>query len=307
MTGSAHHTCRVALVHHHQCVVLLCQVTDLVHGSHVAVHREHTVGNDDAETLGLSLLKALLQFLHVGIGIAVALCLAQTHAVDDGSVVQGIGNDGILVGQQRLEHTAVGIKASGIQDGVLSLEVLADFSLQNLVDIGSTADEAHAGHTEATAVQSLLGSLDEAGMVGKAQIIVGTEVQHFLASHLDFSLLGALYQTLVLVKSCFLDLCQSLAKMFFHFSVHSQFFFIGLISFLSCQRHHFCPKDGMWHRYYDPKLRFFVQTAKATRGLFRQISQPPVYKRKEEEEFCKKKLISKCKCLHMQKDIWRIT
>ena len=144
MAGSTYNTSRVALVHHYQCIVLLCQVTDLVHGSHVAVHREHTVGYDDAETLGLSLLKALLQFLHVGIGIAVALCLAQTYTVDNRSVVQCIGDDSVLVGQQRLEHTAVGIKASGIEDGVLGLEVLADLSLQHLVDVGCTADEAHA-------------------------------------------------------------------------------------------------------------------------------------------------------------------
>ena len=144
MAGSTHNTCRVALVHHNQCVVLLCQVTDLVHGSHVAVHREHTVGYDDAETLSLSLLKALLQLLHVGIGIAVALCLAQAHTVDDGCVVQGIRDDSVLLGEQGLEHTAVGIKASGIEDGVLGLEVLADLSLQHLVDVGCTADEAHA-------------------------------------------------------------------------------------------------------------------------------------------------------------------
>ena len=144
MAGSTYNTSRVALVHHYQCIVLLCQVTDLVHGSDVAVHREHTVGNDDAETLCLCFLKAFLQFLHVSIGIAIALGLTQAHTVDDGCVVQGIRDDSVLVGEQRLEHTAVGIKASGIEDGVLGLEVLADLSLQHLVDVGCTADEAHA-------------------------------------------------------------------------------------------------------------------------------------------------------------------
>ena len=288
MAGSTYNACRVALVHHNQCIVLLCQVTDLVHGSHVAVHREHTVGHDDAEALSLSLLKALLQFLHVGIGIAIALCLAQAHTVDDGCMVQSIGNDSVLVGQKRFEHTTVGIKASSIEDGILGLEVLADLCLQYLVYVSSTADEANATHTETTGVQCLLGSLDKTRMIGKTKVVVSTEVQHFLASHLDFCLLGALYQTLVLVKSCFLNLCQSLAKMLFHFSVHSQLYF-----------RNYC--------YYDPKLRFFVQMAKLKYALFPQISLHIVYKRKDDKYFSKKKLINTAKCLYMQKHVWRLT
>ena len=102
------------LVNHYESVVLLCQVADLVHRSHVAVHREHTIGADDAETLGLSLLQALLQLFHVGVGVAVALCLAQTHAVDDRSVVECVRDDCVLVGEERAEQAAVGIEAGSI-------------------------------------------------------------------------------------------------------------------------------------------------------------------------------------------------
>ncbi len=139
----AHNACRVALVHHHQGVIFLCQVANLVHRSHIAVHREHAVGDDDAEALLLSRLELFLQVRHVGIGIAIALCLAQAHAVDDAGVVQGIADDGILVGEQRLEHTAVGIEAGGIKNGVVGMEKLADSLLQLLVDVLRAADEAH--------------------------------------------------------------------------------------------------------------------------------------------------------------------
>ena len=87
VTGSTYHASRVRLVDHDEGVVFLSEVADFVHRSHVAVHREYAVGTDDAEALGLSLLQTLLELSHVGVGIAVALGLAQAHTVDDRGVV----------------------------------------------------------------------------------------------------------------------------------------------------------------------------------------------------------------------------
>ena len=50
------------------------------------------------------------------------------------------------------------------------------------VEIGRAADEAHRGHAEAMAVEGLLGRLDEIGMIGKAEIIIGAEIQHLAAA-----------------------------------------------------------------------------------------------------------------------------
>ena len=124
MAGLSHHACRVALIHHNECVVFLGQVANLVHRCHVAVHREHAVGDDDAEALGLRLLQAAFQLAHVGVGIAVALRLAQAHAVDDAGMVEGIADDGILVGEEWFKHAAVGIEAGGIENGVVGVEIV---------------------------------------------------------------------------------------------------------------------------------------------------------------------------------------
>ena len=114
MSRSTHYSGRVGFVHHNQRIVLFGKVAYLVHGSYVAVHGEHAVRYDDAETLRLSLLQAFLKLCHVGIGITVTFGFAEAHAVDDGSMVQGIGDNGVLFGEERLEHTAVGIEAGGI-------------------------------------------------------------------------------------------------------------------------------------------------------------------------------------------------
>ena len=40
------------------------------------------------------------------------------------------------------------------------------------------ADEAHRGHAVAVAVERLLGGLAQFRVVGKAEIVVGAEIQH---------------------------------------------------------------------------------------------------------------------------------
>ena len=171
----------------------------------------------------MGLLQATLQILHVGILITIALGLAKAHAVDDAGMVQGIRDDGVLVGKERTKQASVGIEASGIKDSVLCLEVIADGSLQLLVNIHGTTDEANGCHTITATVHHVLGSLNQARVVGQAEVVVSTKIEYFLALYLDGCTLGALNDTLFFVKACSLQACESLLKMLFHFSVHSSF------------------------------------------------------------------------------------
>ena len=102
-SGGSEYAGRVALVDHDQSVVLLGQSAYLVERSGVAVHREYTVGADYAEALRLSAFEAIFQFGHVGVGIAVAHGLAESYAVDYRGVVQRVGDDCVLLREQRLE------------------------------------------------------------------------------------------------------------------------------------------------------------------------------------------------------------
>ena len=211
----------MAFVYHHESVVFLGQIAYLIYRRHIAVHGEYSVGDDDAEALLLCLLQASLQVLHVGVGIAVALCLAQPHAVDDRGVVQSVADDSILVGEQRFEHAAVGIEAGSIEDGVLGLEIVGDGSLELLVDVLRTADEAHRRHSEAATVHHALGTLDKTRIVRQSQIVVGAEIEHFFSCNIDSCPLRALNQALLFVEACLTNLSKCLREMFFHFSVHS--------------------------------------------------------------------------------------
>ena len=220
--GGAYDAGRMAFVHHHQSIVLFGQVADLVHRGHIAVHAEHAVGADDAESLGLGLLEAAFEIFHVGILVAVANRLAETHAVDNGGVVERIGDDGVFRCEQRLEHTAVGVEAGGVEDGVFRMEIFAYGLLQLLVQVLLAADEAHAAHAEAALVHGLLGGCDEALVVRQAEVVVGAEVKGLAAvGQSDFSALGRAYGAFVLVQARLFYCCELATKMILKFAVHS--------------------------------------------------------------------------------------
>ncbi len=80
--------------------------------------------------------------------------LAQARAVDDGGVVELVGDEGAVLVQERLEDAAVGVEAGGVEDGVLRARGTRDMRcLQLLVDLLRAADEAHGRHPVSPAVQ----------------------------------------------------------------------------------------------------------------------------------------------------------
>ena len=178
--GVAEEAGGVAFVDVHQRAVFFRQRGDLIQRGDEAVHREHAVGGDQngARAVGLGLLELLLQIGHVAVGVAIPLGLAQTHAVDDRGVVEGVGDDRVVLVQQWFEQAAVGIEAGGVEDGVVLAEEGRDRLLQFLVQILRAADEAHRGHAETVAVQRGLGGSDDVRVVGQTQVIIGAEVQH---------------------------------------------------------------------------------------------------------------------------------
>ena len=133
----------MALVNHYEGVILLCQVADLVHRSDVSVHTEHSVSNDDAESLSLGLLETTLQVFHIGICVAVAYGFAETHTVNDGGVVERIGYDGVFRSEKGLEYTSVCIEAACIENGVIRMEIVSNSLFKLLMQILLATDEPY--------------------------------------------------------------------------------------------------------------------------------------------------------------------
>ena len=171
-------------------------------------------------TLLLSCLKLTLEVFHIGIGIAITLSLAEAHTINNRSMIQSIGNDGIIGREQRFKHTTVGIETSCVENGILGLKELRDGSLKFLMYILRTADKAHARHTITATIHHILSSLDEARIVGKTQVVVSTEVEYFLALHLNSGLLRTFNKAFFFIKTGFFNFLQFVLKVLLEFTVH---------------------------------------------------------------------------------------
>jgi hypothetical protein len=102
--------------------------------------------------------------------------LAQADAVDDGGVVQRIGDDGVVLVEQRFEHAAVGVEGRRVQDGVLGAEEFGDGLLQLFVHGLGAADEAHRRQAVAVFFRCVDGSLRHPLLAGQAEVVVGAHI-----------------------------------------------------------------------------------------------------------------------------------
>ena len=205
----AHEAHSVAVVHHDQSAVFVGQVADALQVGDEAVHGEDTVGGDQLDAAVFGLFQLGLQVFHVVVLIAQSLGFAQADAVDDGGVVQLVGNDGVLRAEQRLEQAAVGVEAGRIEDGVVHTQELADLVFQFLVQFLCAADEADGGQAVAPLVIAVLGRLDHFRVVGQAQIVVGAHIHHIVSlGGVDAGALRSGDKAFVLIGAGFPDAFQ---------------------------------------------------------------------------------------------------
>ncbi len=94
-------------------------------------------------------------------GIAIALSFAKPHTVDDGSVIEGVGDDRVLLGEKGLKDPSIGIEGSSIKDRIVGPAEIGDLLLQLLVDVHGPTDETDGRKPVSAVVQFLLSRLDQ--------------------------------------------------------------------------------------------------------------------------------------------------
>jgi hypothetical protein len=72
--------------------------------------------------------------------------LAESDAVDQAGVVQGVADDGVLLAEEHLKESAVGVETGTIEDRVLGAQEGADRLFKLCVEILRAADESDGGH-----------------------------------------------------------------------------------------------------------------------------------------------------------------
>ena len=179
--GFAEEAGGMAFVYHHHGVVAVGEVAYFIQLGDGAVHGEGAVGGNEAAAGRGGLFELFLQVVHVVVLVAEALGFAQANAVDDGGVVEFVGDDGVFLAQYRFEEASVGVECSSIEDAVLHAEELGGFALQLLVYVLRAADKSHRGHAEAVGANGFNGGFYHFRVGREAKVIIGTEVEHFLA------------------------------------------------------------------------------------------------------------------------------
>ena len=145
------------------------------------IHGEYPVGSDQLlpGSSGLRLLQPGFKIGQIVVIIAIALRLAEPDSINDGGVIETVGNDGILGGEERLKKTSIGVKTGGIEDGVFGAQKSSDGLLQLAVHALAATDEPHRRRPEPPALQGCTRCFHHLGMVSQAQVIVGAHVEDF--------------------------------------------------------------------------------------------------------------------------------
>ena len=166
------------VVDHHHGVVLVGEIADRSEVGDHTVHREHAIGGDQPVASVGSLVQPLLQLGHVVVVVAQPSRLAQADAVDDRGMVEGIADHAILLVEDGLEETAVGIEARRVEDRVVGAEEPAELRFQLLVNGLRAADESNRGHAIAIGIERPACGLDHGRMISQPEVVVGAQVEH---------------------------------------------------------------------------------------------------------------------------------
>ena len=121
------------------------------------------------------------QVIQIVVFVAIALCLAQADAINDGRVVQLVTDHGVFGPKQRFEQPAVGIERRAVEDGVFRAEKLRQPRFQRLVQILRATNEAHRAEAEAMRVERFMRCFQHLGVRRQAQVVVGAEVDDLRA------------------------------------------------------------------------------------------------------------------------------
>lgn len=140
-------------------------------------------------------------------------------------MVQRVGDDGVLLTENRFEDASVGVEAGGVEDRVLGAEVVGYGFFELFVDVLTAADETYRRHAVAAVVHGPFRGFDQPRVVRKSEVVVGAEIKYLTTCNFDLRALRRFDDPFALVEPCSLDFGKFLLQMFFDFSVHIRLWF----------------------------------------------------------------------------------
>ena len=154
------------------------QVADFIQLRNGSVHAERSVCYNNPAPATRTFLEFCLQVLpYYYVRNGKRWALHKRTPSNNRSMVKRIADNSVLLIKKRFKYTAIGIKSSGIQNGIFRAQETGYFLFQLFVYILCATDKAHTAHAISMRVNSFVRSFNYFGMGRKSQVIVGTKIQ----------------------------------------------------------------------------------------------------------------------------------
>jgi hypothetical protein len=170
----------VSLVDHHAQPVARRKLDDPLERRHVAVHREHAVGDDQRPT-ALRLLDAPLEMVEIAVVVDEHVGAREPAAVDDRGVVELIGEHDVAGASERRGHADVGEVARAEQQRRLAALERGEALLEAAMDRHRARDQARRACADAPPHRRVGGRRAHTGMIGQAEVVIRAQQQYRLA------------------------------------------------------------------------------------------------------------------------------
>lgn len=170
---AAEYTQGVGIVYHHDTTILLSEAHQLRQRCNIALHGKHAVS--DEQPVARSVLDFLQDFLtgfDVLVGKDLDLGARKPAAVNQGGVVELIGYDNVVLGEDSLDRSGVGNKACLKHDSSLNTLEARDLLFEHHVEGHVAPNGADTARAYAILLDGLHGLLLELGVGGKAEVVV---------------------------------------------------------------------------------------------------------------------------------------
>ena len=193
-TLASEDTKAVSLIDHQSGVVLIAEFDHLINLSHIALHRENAVGDDEFAVVGIVFLEETLEVFEVEVFVLIVGGEGYLLALHDGGVVALVEIDEVVATGDAGDGAGVGEEARGEEHNSVLAKEFAKFVLELDVDVESAVEEGGAGAASAVLIDGGFGGLFDFGMISEALVGVGAKHEDFFTMNENLGVLFGRYR-----------------------------------------------------------------------------------------------------------------
>jgi hypothetical protein len=179
----AEHAETMRVVDHQPGVEALGERQQAGQGSEIAVHAEHRVAEDQLASGGAR-GEQTFEYRQIGVRVALAVGARELHGVDQGSVVEPVGEDRVVAPDQRRNDPQVGQVAGREEQGARKAGERGELLLEHGVRAEVAADQMRGAAADAPGAGAGAGGVDQRRVIGQAEVIVAAEADQRAAVNL---------------------------------------------------------------------------------------------------------------------------